>query len=207
MHSFYSSNFLIISCAGLYGIEYAALLKAIGFCMYGLNYVVQHIIGTGITVAVAHLKGSRCETDRMLLLSIQKKLQQGTALFFIALMAYCLYAHIMHPQMGLEQLHLITVFAALLFSENMVTAREHYYMAKGKAGILPFSNLILLIPYLLCSKSFIAAGPLFFLYLLFAARMSYLVILHQAERVEKAIGFLLQNIICFLRRNKLKLSS
>jgi hypothetical protein len=180
LHSLYSSNFLVLSIAQLYGFELAALLKVMSFCTYSINYIVQHTFGIASSVLFAHAKDATKSEKQQVFARMRTRLSYVLLACPVILLGYHWYLYIMHPDLCAEQIHITSLFMILLFSENIAVAHEQYFIVEGRSGYLIVCNLILLIPCItqhnLCTNS-----PAALLYLLLAIRIGNFLLLHYAD--------------------------
>ena len=128
VHSLYSSNFLVLSAAQLYGFELAALLKMMSFCAYSINYIVQHVFGITSSVLFAHTFGDSNFEKQQLFATVRSKLSYIMPVLPLALLAYHWYLSIAHPELCTEHGHIISLFMLLLFSENITVTHEQYFI-------------------------------------------------------------------------------
>lgn len=196
LHGLYSSNFIIISCANLYGFEFAALLKTISFCMYGINYIVQHVFGTTISIAVARIQGSSTQERDILVKIVQRYLHRAVSAFFILLASYFMYMGLTNQhKIYYDFLHPAALFVVLLFCENFVIVRENYYLAQGKIESIIMGNIIIFIPYFRATYlNQISTSPLILLYTILLARIMYIIFLYKGEYIKNCAMSLFQKI-------------
>ena len=190
-HSLYSSNFLVISIAQLYGFELAALLKIISFCTYSINYIVQHIFGIACNVLFAHAKGRGAEEMQHIFTTVRSRLYYTLILCPFIILGYQGYAYIYHPHLCFEHAHIISLFMLLLLSENISVAHEQYYIVHDRTGLLIACNLGLLFPSLILHYNICANSPTILLYMLLAVRASCFILLMYADRFLHFLNLLL----------------
>lgn len=192
LHSLYSSNFLVLSIAQLYGFELAALLKVISFCAYSINYIVQHIFGIASSVLFAHTRHGTLNEKQQLFATVRAKLSYILPIFPIVLLGYHWYLYIVHPELCTEHVHIISLFMLLLFSENIAVAHEQYFIVEGRTGLLIACNIGLLIPSFIAHRNICPDSPTALLYILLAIRLGNFLCLHYIDRFRDFISHVVQ---------------
>lgn len=189
VHSLYSSNFLVLSIALHYGLELAALLKVMSFCVYSINYSVQHIFGIASNVLLAHVKDRATSEMQQIFATVRSRLSYVLLLCPAALLAYHWYLQIFHPGLCAEQVHIMCLFMILLFSENIAVTHEQYFIVAGRTGLLIACNVGLLIPSVITHRNLCPDSPAALLYILLAIRLGNFLCLHYADRFSHMYNF------------------
>lgn len=192
LHSLFSSNFLVLSVAKLYGFELAALLKVMSFCVHSINYILQHIFRILSCTLFAHAINATPEEKQHIFAHIKNRLSYALLICPIIFIGYHVYLYVMHPDLCIGQIHIISLFMILLFSENIAVAHEQYFIVEGRTGFLIACNSVLLIPCIIAQKSICDASPIALLYMLLVIRLGNFLLLHYTDTFLKFCEQVLQ---------------